>query len=95
MECVGRPETCSWEGLQAGKASTLGHYLRWKCWVPTWAQPSAPAHTPFGPWNFCICILLKRTFIHSDERVYWAEEVENLGPDSHLPILRKSPKQPP
>lgn len=82
------------KGCRRERVFTSVHRPQWKCWVPTWARPSTPAHTPFGLWNFRISILLNDTFICSRERVYWAEEMENLGPDSHLPTLRKSQKAP-
>lgn len=41
------------------------------------------------------CMLLRHRPTHTLlEKENWAQEMETLGPDSHLPTLRKSPKQP-
>lgn len=72
--------------------SPTAYRPHWKCWCPP-SPPLSPT-SPLDCGTFSICISLKHTPITSYERAYWAEEMEILGPDSHLPILRKSPKQP-
>ena len=73
-------------------SSPTAYRPQWKCWCPP-SPPLSPT-SPLDCGTFSICILLKHTPITSYERAYWAEEMEILGPDSHLPILRTSPKQP-
>lgn len=84
-------------GLALGKGCRQERLLTF-CVPPTMEMlgalpgPSPPlSPTPhFGLWNF-----QQLCFAEAHFWVYWAEEMETLRPDSHLPILRKSPKQPP
>lgn len=78
-------------GCRQEGSSRTAYHPQWKCWCPP-SPPLAPT-SPLDCGTFSICISLKHTRI-TYERAYWAEEMEILGPDSHLPILRKSPKQP-
>lgn len=44
--------------------------------------------------TFHTCDLLKHTLMCGSKIGCWAEEMETLHPDSHLPVPRKSPKTP-